>query len=82
MRIKLDQADYQKIAAIINKYKEVEVSLTRVQTELEKLDKEKDSLLSSLDSIRKEEEDFFHEIEKIHGKGKLDLLTFDYVTKK
>lgn len=82
MRIKLKQEDYKKIAIIVDKYREIETSLTEVQVELEKLDKEKDRLLSSLDSVRKEEEIFFKEIEKIHGEGKLDLLTFEYVTKK
>mgnify|MGYP003339730198 CR=1 FL=1 len=79
-RITLEQKEYKKIGTIIDKYREIETSLTSVQEQLEKLDKEKDDLLSRLDKIREEETAFFSGISEKHGTGKLDLLTMEYVT--
>jgi seryl-tRNA synthetase len=81
MRIKLEDKEYKDMTKIIDKYREIEFQLTEVQSQLEKLSNEQNSLLEKLESNREEENTFFDKIEKKHGKGKMDLMTMEYVTK-
>jgi predicted nucleic acid-binding Zn-ribbon protein len=80
-RIRLEEKEYKTIGVIIDQYREIESSLTRVQEELDKLDKEQVVLLEKLEKIRNQENSFFEKVEKKHGEGKLDLMTMDYLVK-
>ena len=81
-RIKLESIELASASTIVNKYREAEVELLRIQKTLEELDVQKSDLLSRLEAISEEEITFFNLLEKKYGKGKLDLLTFDYISKK
>jgi predicted nucleic acid-binding Zn-ribbon protein len=78
-RVTLQQEEYKTIGTIIDKYREIEDSLTRVHKQLESLQEENEALLAKLDDVRKEEEVFFGEVAEKHGPGTLDLLTMEYV---
>lgn len=64
---------------IVKSYQDLESSLTKVQEQLEALSKLKDTLLLNLDEIQARERDFFQQLEKEYGKGKLDLYTLEYI---
>lgn len=78
-RITFEKADYAKIKGIVGRYRKIDENLTSIQTQLERLDKERAHLFESLDSTRAEEEAFFESIKKKYGDGKFDLLTNEYV---
>lgn len=79
MNCKLSSLEYNEMLNIVNSYREMETSLTKVQEQLESLSSIKDSLLHELDTIRDRELKFFENLEKNYGKGKLDLYTFEYI---
>ena len=81
-RIKLESTELDSASTIVNKYREAEVELLQIQKNLEELDVQKTNLLSRLEAINEEEITFFNLLEKRYGKGKLDLLTFEYISKK
>lgn len=81
-RIKLESIELASASTIVNKYREAEVELLQIQKTLEELDVQKSDLLSRLEAINEEEITFFNSLEKKYGKGKLDLLTFEYISKK
>ncbi len=81
-RIKLESTELASASTIVNKYREAEVELLQIQKTLEELDVQKSDLLSRLEAINEEEITFFNSLEKRYGKGKLDLLTFEYISKK
>ena len=81
-RIKLESIELASASTIVNKYREAEVELLQIQKTLEELDVQKSDLLSRLEAINEEEMTFFNSLEKKYGKGKLDLLTFEYISKK
>ena len=81
-RIKLESSDLTSASTIVNKYREAEVELLEIQKRLEDLDVQKTELLTRLEAVNEEEITFFNSLEKKYGKGQLDLLTFEYLTKK
>lgn len=81
MRIRLAKEDYETVSSIVEKYRNLENEFNEVQTQLENLNSQKDLLLKNLESIREEENSFFDHLSTVHGEGKLDLLTMEYVTK-
>jgi hypothetical protein len=81
-RIKLENSDLASASTIVNKYREAEVELLEIQKKLEDLDVQKTELLTRLEAVNEEEITFFNSLEKRYGKGHLDLLTFEYLTKK
>jgi len=80
--VSLKEKEIKVAVRIIEKYKELETSLNRVQEQLEKLDKEREKLISTLDNTRKNEDDFFSNLKKTYGEGKLDLYTMKYIIEK
>ena len=80
MRTKLEEKEYNKASEIVQKYRTLEQNFHSVQEELELLDRKKTVLLELLDNIQSEEQFFFDELTSKYGEGKLDLLTFEYVT--
>jgi nucleoside-triphosphatase THEP1 len=80
-RIKLEDQEYKDMIVIIDEYKEIEFQLTKVQSQLEKLSTEQNSMLNKLETNRESENAFFSKIEKRYGKGAIDLLTMEYVLK-
>jgi len=80
--VSLKEKEIKVAIRIIEKYKELETSLNRVQEQLEKLDKEREKLISTLDNTRKNEDDFFNNLKKMYGEGKLDLYTMKYIIEK
>jgi hypothetical protein len=76
---KLKESEHKEVSAIVESYREIETSLTQVQQQLQELDSIKDALLSQLDTIRSRELEFFQQLEKTYGKGKLDLYTLEYI---
>jgi len=78
-RVKLKDEEYRQISSIVEKYRVLQDEFDDVQAKLEELDKQKVSLLSRLDLVRAEENKFFSIVEKTHGKGKLDILTMEYI---
>ena len=78
-RITFEREDYTKIQGIVGRYRKIDENLTNIQTQLERLDKERAHLFESLDSTRAEEEAFFENIKQKYGDGKFDLLTNEYV---
>jgi hypothetical protein len=76
---KLKESEHKEVSAIVESYREIESSLTQVQHQLQELDSIKDTLLTQLDAIRSRELDFFQQLEKEYGKGKLDLYTLEYI---
>jgi hypothetical protein len=81
-RIELQDIELQTASKIVQKYREAEVELNVIQQKLIELDDQKKDLLSRVENTHKEEIRFFNELESKYGSGKLDLLTFHYVTKK
>ena len=77
--VSLNETEIKEAKKIISKYKELEKSLSRVQTQLEKLDNERKLLMKSLDQTRNNEENFFSKLNSVYGKGKLDLYTMKYI---
>ena len=67
---------------IVNEYRTIETEFTEIQSQLERIDAEKSNLLSRLDAIRSEELEFYDNLEDKYGKGKIDLLTFEYISEK
>jgi hypothetical protein len=82
MKRSLTEKEKIEMLTIVESYRELESSLTQVQEQLESLSSLKDVLLERLDTIRLREHNFFKALEKAHGKGKLDLRTFEYVKEK
>jgi seryl-tRNA synthetase len=80
--VSLKEKEIKVAIRIIEKYKELETSLNRVQEQLEKLDKEREKLILTLDNTRKNENDFFNNLKKTYGDGKLDLYTMKYIIEK
>lgn len=80
--VNLSEKEIKEARKIISKYKELENSLNRVQTQLEKLDKERISLIASLDQTRGKEEQFFSNLRTNYGEGKIDLYTMKYIIEK
>ena len=78
-RITFEKEDYAKIKGIVGRYRKIDENLTNIQTQLERLDKERAHLFESLDTTRAEEEAFFENIKEKYGDGKFDLLTNEYV---
>ena len=78
----LTEEESKEAALIIEKYRDLERELTSVQEQLLKLDALKEELLSRLERVRTAEELYFSKLSEKHGEGKLDLLTFEYVTKQ
>jgi len=81
-RIELQDTELQVASNIVQKYREAEVELNVIQQKLLELDEQKKDLLSRVEITHGEEMKFFEELESKYGSGKLDLLTFHYVTKK
>jgi hypothetical protein len=79
---KLSSSEHHEMLTIVESYRDLETSLTKVQEQLESLSSLKDTLLSNLETIRARELKFFEDLEKTHGKGKLDLYTFEYIKEK
>jgi hypothetical protein len=77
--VNLSEKEIKEARKIIDKYKELETSLTRVQTQLEKLDRERVKLIESLDQTRNREDSFFVSLRENYGQGKLDLYTMKYI---
>jgi len=80
-RIELQDTELQVASNIVQKYREAEVELNVIQQKLLELDEQKKDLLSRVEITHSEEIGFFEELESKYGSGKLDLLTFQYVTK-
>lgn len=80
-RIDLQDNELQTANNIVQKYREAEVELNLIQQKLLELDEQKTDLLSRVEITHNEELRFFEELESKYGSGKLDLLTFHYVTK-
>jgi hypothetical protein len=78
----LTETENREASSIIENYREIEKELTDVQEQLLQLDFQKEQLLLRLDETRKAEEDYFISLTEKYGEGKLDLLTFEYVTIK
>ena len=81
-RIKLENSELASASTIVNKYREAEVELLEIQKKLEELDVQKTDLLSRLEKVNEEELQFFSQLENKYGEGQLDLLTFEYLSKK
>jgi len=81
-RIELQDIELKVASDIVQKYRGAEVELNDIQQKLISLDEQKQDLLNRVEIIHKEEIEFFEELESKYGSGKLDLLTFQYVTKK
>lgn len=81
-RIELQDIELQTASKIVQKYREAELELNVIQQKLLELDEQKKDLLNRVEITHKEEIGFFEELESKYGSGKLDLLTFHYVTKK
>ena len=79
IQVKFQDEDYRKLAVIIDRYRELERELDIVQNKLVELDSKKTSLLEKLDEIRVDETSFFTVVESKYGKGKLDLMSMNYV---
>jgi K+/H+ antiporter YhaU regulatory subunit KhtT len=80
--VNLSEKEIKEAKKIISKYKELESSLTRVQTQLERLDKERIKLIENLDQTRGKEDQFFTNLRTNYGEGKLDLYTMKYIIEK
>lgn len=80
-RYRLTEKENTEALAIVEKYRDIEKDLNVVQAQLLELDTKKEELLASLDENKKLEDQYFSRLSKKYGEGKLDLLTFDYVTK-
>jgi septation ring formation regulator EzrA len=79
---KLSNEELSSANKIVNEYRTIESEFTEIQSQLEKIDAEKVNLLSRLDAIRSEELEFYENLEDKYGKGKIDLLTFEYISEK
>lgn len=80
--VNLKEKEIKEANRIIEKYKELETALNRVQEQLEKLDKERELLISTLNSTRVNEDTFFANLRAKYGEGKLDLYTMKYILEK
>ena len=81
MIINMTAHELKNIRAIIEKYREIEIELTQVQMKLERLDKEKDRLITDLDSTREIENLLLEELKASYGDGQIDLYKMQYITK-
>jgi predicted nuclease with TOPRIM domain len=80
--VNLKEKEIKEANRIIEKYKELETALNYVQEKLEKLDKEREILISTLNNTRKNEDAFFTNLRTKYGEGKLDLYTMKYIVQK
>ncbi len=78
--MRLTDEEYREIAIIVDQYRETSDSLDRMQEKLERVLVEKNMIESRIELIRDRENKLFADLEKQYGKGRLDLLTMEYIS--
>lgn len=76
--IKLTKEETRNIMIVVENYKQIFNRIESVEKRLAELNNEKDTLINTLDDLRKTENKAISDIVSKYGKGKLNLETLEY----
>ena len=81
MEKKITPEEEKRANQIKVEFTEVHNQIAKIQEEMEDLNRKAESLILSLESIRKDESDFVKELEEKYGEGFLDPFNMTYTIK-
>ncbi len=80
--MKLNEEQTQLMNDIVNEYNSLENRMNTIEKELQLLNDSKNLIMTDLENAKSREKEFFEQLEKFYGKGKLDLFSMEYVKEK
>lgn len=76
--MKLDNNEINEMKNIVLRYSNLHSEFEETQKQLEIISKKKDLLLESLETVHKEELNFYEKLKQKYGEGKLDFNSLEY----
>ena len=80
--MQITNEELSTIKEIVEQYNSLNTEFLTIQTQLETLNMQKDSLLSRLESVHDMEYQFFETLKNAYGEGSLNLETLEYTQSK
>jgi hypothetical protein len=79
---KLNKKEQSEILNLSRKFIEIHSKIVEVEKQIQSLENKSSELISELESCRKNEREFFRNMENKYGEGQIDPIEMSWITKK